>query len=294
MGKDGGVVIVTGAGAGFGRVTALALADAGYTVYGAFRGSRLGFDDVSASLKAEAAAHGSTIETVRIDVTDDASVDAGVSSILAKAGRIVGLVNVAGFGVHGPWETFTVQQFKDQLETNLVGVFRMCLAVAPTMRAQKSGTIVNFGSDAGIKAGFWEVAYSASKYGVEGMSLGMRLESQQFGIRVCVVEPGWFSGTDYDLASVSTVDWDDPQGPYGPLVKTFVTNQAKVEGGKPGKEQVADKVVELIRSDDPPFRSPVGCSPVRTVEESDADYERRVFAFYGIEEFRSPALRSQR
>lgn len=183
-------MIVTGAGAGFGRVTALALADAGYTVYGAFRGSRLGFDEVSASVKAEAAANGSTLQTVQIDVTDDASVDAGVSSILARAGRIDGLVNVARFGVHGPWETFTVQQFKDQLETNLVGVFRMCLAVAPTMRAQRSGTIVNFSSDAGIRAGFWEVAYSASKYGLEGMSLGMRVESQQFGIRVCVVEAG--------------------------------------------------------------------------------------------------------
>jgi hypothetical protein len=65
-------------------------------------------------------------------------------------------------------------------------------------------------------------------------------------------------------------------------------NQPKVESGKPGLEAVARRVAEIIEDDDPPFHNPVGCAPVRVGSESDAEYEERVFAFYGLERFRSP------
>jgi NAD(P)-dependent dehydrogenase (short-subunit alcohol dehydrogenase family) len=189
-------------------------------------------------LEAEAAGLEGSIESVWLDVTDDASAQQCIAAVMDRAGGIDALVNVAGFGIRRPWPTISVEQFKSHLETNLVGMYRMCLAAEPIMRERSGGWIVNVSSDAGIKSAFWEVAYSASKYGVEGMSLGMRLDSQQFGIRVCVVEPGWYAGTEYDLRMISTIDWENPEGPYAELVRMMYENQPKVEAGKPGLEAV--------------------------------------------------------
>jgi NAD(P)-dependent dehydrogenase (short-subunit alcohol dehydrogenase family) len=284
----GKVALVTGASSGFGRLTALELARRRWRTFGAFRGTAGSFDEASAALRDSAGEHASNIETVRIDVTDDTSVTDGVRSVHERAGRIDALVNVAGYGVHGPWPTMSVADFKAQLETNLVGIYRTCLAVEPIMRSQGEGWIVNVSSDAGIRTAFWEVAYSASKYGVEGMSLGIRLESAHVGIRVSVVEPGWFKDTNYEEAMVSTVDWDEPTGTYADLVRVMVENQGKVEWGKPGAEQVGLRIADLLEMDDPPFRNPVGASPVRQDDIPVEDYERQLFEFYSMQDFRGP------
>jgi NAD(P)-dependent dehydrogenase (short-subunit alcohol dehydrogenase family) len=288
MDRSGRVALVTGASAGFGRLTSLELSRRGWRVFGAFRGSFGGFEARAASLSEAARAKGGSIECVRLDVTDDASVADGVRRVLDATGRIDALVNVAGFGVHGPWPTISVTRFKEQLETNLVGMYRMCLAVEPIMRSQGAGWIVNVSSDAGIRTAFWEVAYSASKYGVEGMSLGMRLESAHAGIRVCVVEPGWYKDTDYEAAMISTVDWAHPEGPYAELVRVMGENQPKVESGKPGAERVGQRIADLLETDDPPFRNPVEPSPVRRDDISLEEYERELFEFYSLEAFRGP------
>jgi NAD(P)-dependent dehydrogenase (short-subunit alcohol dehydrogenase family) len=285
------VVLVTGASAGFGRATAIELATRGWRVFGGFRGSRGGFDARAAALDAACRERGASLTSVPLDITDDASAIAAVARVAEATGRIDALVNVAGIGVHGPWPTISVADFERQLDTNLVGTYRMCLAVEPLMRTGGGGHIVNVSSDAGIRATFWEAAYSASKYGVEGMSLGMRFESQQFGIRVCVVEPGWYADTEFEEAMVSTVDWERPEGPYADLVRTMGENQPKVEGGKPGLEAVALRIADLLEMDDPPFSSPVGASPLRTEDIPIDEYERRVFAFYDLERFRGPWAR---
>jgi NAD(P)-dependent dehydrogenase (short-subunit alcohol dehydrogenase family) len=290
---DRRVALVTGASAGFGRATALELAARGWRVFGGFRGSRGGFGARAAAVREAAAGRGCVLECLPLDVTDDTSVASAVETVLGAAGRLDALVNVAGVGVHGPWPTIGVADFQRELDVNLVGSYRMCLAVEPSMREHGGGWIVNVSSDAGIRATFWEVAYSASKYGLEGMSLGMRLESQQFGIRVCVVEPGWYAGTEYEDAMISTVDWSAPSGPYADLVTTMVENQARVESGKPGLEAVALRIAELVEMDDPPFRSPIGASPLRTSVVPDDEYEREVFAFYGLGRFRGPWVRER-
>lgn len=292
MDVAGRVALVTGASSGFGRLTALELARRGWRTFGAFRGTAGSFDAASAELREAAGGDAANIETVRIDVTDDASVTDGVRSVHEHSGRIDALVNVAGYGVHGPWPTISVADFKAQLETNLVGMYRMCLAVEPIMRSQGAGWIVNVSSDAAIRTSFWEVAYSASKYGVEGMSLGMRLESAHVGIRVSVVEPGWYKDTNYEEAMVSTVDWDQPTGTYADLVRVMVENQGKVEWGKPGAERVGQRIADLLEMDDPPFRNPVEASSVRRDNVPVEDYERELFEFYSMQEFRGPWTRA--
>lgn len=288
MDVAGRVALVTGASSGFGRLTALELARRGWRTFGAFRGSAGGFDAATAELREAAGSSSTNLETVRIDVTDDASVTEGVRSVHDRAGRIDALVNVAGYGVHGPWPTISVADFKAELETNLIGMYRMCLAVEPIMRSQGAGWIVNVSSDAAIRTAFWEVAYSASKYGVEGMSLGIRLESAHVGIRVSVVEPGWYKDTNYEEAMVSTVDWDHPTGTYAELVRVMVENQGKVESGKPGAERVGQRIADVLEMDDPPFRNPVEASSVRRDDIPVEDYERELFEFYSLQDFRGP------
>ena len=294
MERTGRVALVVGASAGFGRATALELAKRGYRVFGGFRGTLGCFEERAQALREAAAGVGGGIEAVALDVTDGASVIRAVEEVHDRADRIDALINVAGIGVHGPWPSIDVESFRRQLETNLVGMYRMCLAVEPIMRAQGGGHIVNVSSDAGIRAAFWEVAYSASKYGVEGMSFGMRLESQQFGIRVCVVEPGWYSDTEYEQRMISTVDWDNPEGPYADLVRTMGENQPKVETGKPGAEAVGIRIADILEEDDPPFQNPVGASAVRTAGYPNWEaYEDRVFEFYSLERFRGPWARDR-
>ena len=173
------VALVTGASSGIGEATALRLQAAGYTVYGAAR--RV---DRMAGL-AIAGVH-----VVAMDVTDDASMVAGMATILEEAGRIDVLVNNAGFGSYGALEDVPMDDARYQFEVNLFGLARLTQLALPTMRQQRSGRIINISSVGGKiyePLGGW---YHATKFAVEGLSDSLRLELAPFGIQVVVIEPG--------------------------------------------------------------------------------------------------------
>jgi NAD(P)-dependent dehydrogenase (short-subunit alcohol dehydrogenase family) len=168
------VVLVTGASSGIGRACAEHLAGSGYSVYGASRHP----------------AAGSGVESIAMDVTDDASVRDAVACIIDREGRIDILVNNAGVALAGAVEDTTVHEARKQFEVNFFGVLRVCRAVLPTMRQQRSGYIVNIGSIAGLVAVPYQGFYSASKFAMEGLSESLRLEVSRFGIHVVLIEPG--------------------------------------------------------------------------------------------------------
>jgi NAD(P)-dependent dehydrogenase (short-subunit alcohol dehydrogenase family) len=279
------VVLVTGASEGIGRQIALTLAARGYRVFAGIRASRGRNATRVAELERLAAAGGVTLEIADMDVTDEASVVAAVRAIVEQAGRIDGLVNNAGFGVIGPWESTTVDDVKRQFDTNTFGVFRVSKAVAPTMRAQGSGTIVTISSDAAMRVGLFESVYAASKFAVEGLSQGMRWELRQFGIKVCVVNPGWFT-TNFPNSMIANSDLLQPGGPYQPLVEHLREVRPRKESPRDDLEVVADRVAALLEMDDPPFRNPVAASPLRAAQLTDEEFERRLFDFYEMEAFR--------
>jgi NAD(P)-dependent dehydrogenase (short-subunit alcohol dehydrogenase family) len=276
------VAIVTGAGTGFGRSTAIQLARNGYRVFAGMRDTTGRNAAQVESLEREKLA----ITAIEMDVTDDASVDRAVAVALEQAGRIDALINNAGYGIHGPWELMTIEMAKAQLETNFFGAFRAAKAVVATMRTQRSGTIVGISSDVAINMSFLESMYAASKWALEAMSLGMRYELQQFGIRVCVIEPGLYTGTEYDHKLKTNIDYEHPTGPYAPLVERFDRAWREGEQNHPDIDDVARAVLALLESDDPPFRTRVGAELPRTAELSDADYEEFLFKHFGMEEFR--------
>ena len=184
------IALVTGASSGIGEDTARRLQALGYIVYGAARRT-----DRLETLAADG------IRPLAMDVTDDASMTAGVNRILEETGRIDVLVNNAGYGSYGAIEDVPIDEARRQFEVNVFGLARLTQLVAPHMRAQGSGTIINISSMGGrltTPLGGW---YHATKYAVEALSDALRMELRPFGIDVVVVEPGGIRTEWYAIAA---------------------------------------------------------------------------------------------
>lgn len=172
-----GVALVTGASTGIGYVTATALQNAGFRVFGTSRGLTAQRSD--------------GVSMLTCDVTDDASVAKLVDDVLAKAGRIDLLVNNAGMGLLGGAEESSMTQAKSLFDVNVFGVFRVTNAVLPAMRRQGKGRIVNLSSVQGFIPAPYFALYSSTKHAIEGYSESLDHELRAFGIRVSLVEPAY-------------------------------------------------------------------------------------------------------
>lgn len=181
------VAIVTGASGGIGEATARALQAAGYQVFGTYR--------------RPPATKLAGVEYLACDVTSDASVEAAVAQVLAKAGRVDLLVNNAGVGLIAGAEESSLEQAKSLFDVNLFGVFRTTKAVLPTMRQQGSGRIVNISSVMGLIPAPFMALYAASKHALEGYSESLDHEVRATGVRVVLIEPAYtrtaFEGNVY-------------------------------------------------------------------------------------------------
>jgi short-subunit dehydrogenase len=131
------------------------------------------------------------VEVIKLDVTDDASATEAVHLVLHKAGQLQALVNNAGYALMGALEETSIQEAREQFETNFFGVLRMVNAVLPAMRQQASGHIVNISSVVGVIPQPYMGIYAASKHALEGYTETLDHEVRQFGIRVSLVEPGF-------------------------------------------------------------------------------------------------------
>jgi NAD(P)-dependent dehydrogenase (short-subunit alcohol dehydrogenase family) len=172
------VALVTGASSGIGEETARGLAQAGFTTYGAAR--RV---DRMAGLAAEG------VHVFGMDVTDDASMVAGVERILAEQGRIDVLVNNAGYGSYGAVEDVPITEARRQFEVNLFGLARLIQLVLPGMRERGSGRIVNVSSIGAVIYEPFGAWYHATKNAVEGFSDSLRVEVAPFGVDVVIIRP---------------------------------------------------------------------------------------------------------
>ena len=164
MSRQKKVVLVTGASSGIGFDAAQDLAACGHKVYAGARRTEL-----MEPLKANG------IEVMRLDVTDEQSMQTCVDEVLRREGRIDVLVNNAGYGYFGAVENVAMEEARRQLEVNVFGLARMCQLVLPTMRKQGSGRIVNLSSVAGRSVIYFGGWYHVSKYSVEALSDAMRM-----------------------------------------------------------------------------------------------------------------------
>ena len=177
--KNNKVILLTGASSGIGYDTAVALAQQGHKVYAAAR-----------RVERMEPLRQYGIVPLKMDVTDEASMQEGVKTLLDAEGRIDVLINNAGYGYFGAVENVPMDDARNQMEVNVFGLARLCQLVLPTMRAQHSGRIINTASVAGRSVFYYGGWYHVSKYAVESLSDAMRMELKPFGIDVVIIEPG--------------------------------------------------------------------------------------------------------
>lgn len=184
------IAVITGTSSGFGLLTSIELAKAGYRVVATMRdlSKRTKLDEESAS-----AGVADKIDVRALDVTLSSHVTTVVDTVARDYGRIDLLVNNAGFAVAGFAEDIKLEELRLQLETNFFGAVAMTKAVLPTMRKQRSGHIIQMSSIVGLQGSVTISSYAASKHALEGWSESLRLEVNALGIKVVLLEPGAFA-----------------------------------------------------------------------------------------------------
>src|SRR4051812_48215876 len=242
------IAIVTGCSTGIGFATALRLAREGCRVYATVRSE--------ASGAALVAAGGDLpLSLLIVDVDDDASVAAGLASVVDAEGRVDVLVNNAGIVMSGDVEGMPLATFQAVMNTNLWGTLRCIQAVLPTMREQRSGCIANVTSIAGRVAAAGQGAYAASKWAAEALSEVLASEVAPFGIRVAVIEPGVVETAIFEKAIREPIDFESP---YFPI--TFRTARFLMAGAATpsSPDDVAEVIWQAVTTDEPVLRITVG------------------------------------
>ncbi len=242
------VIIITGASAGIGKAAALQLIREGHIVYGAARRLDKMQDLVQAGGHA-----------LPLDVTDHEQIKVSIAQVLDEQGRIDVLVNNAGFAIWGSVENTSYEDAKRQYEVNVFGLAEMTKAVLPSMRAQRSGKIINVSSVGGkiySPLGAW---YHSTKHAVEGFSDCLRLEVKQFGIDVVIVEPGAIL-TEFGDVMSSNFEEAAKDGPYQALALTVeaVQKNSYEQGNSSPPSVIGNVIAKIIKTRRPRTRYAAG------------------------------------
>ena len=251
-------VLITGCSSGIGRATAERLAASGWRVYASAR-----------RLEAIAELADRGCRTLALDVCDEQSMAEAVRTVADAEGAVGVLVNNAGYSQSGAVESVPIERIRRQFETNVFGLIRMCQLVAPGMRAQRWGRIVNIGSMGGKLTFPGGGVYHATKYAIEALSDALRFELRGFGIDVSLVEPGLIRTRFGEAASASisaaTPEDEGSSGPYSHFNRQVarITEEA-YEGPLArlgaGPDAVAETIATALSAKRPKPRYPVTAS----------------------------------
>lgn len=251
--------LITGASRGRGRAFARAALERGDRVAATVR-------DVT-SLDGLAAAYPESLLVLPLDVTSREAVRAGVAAAEERLGGLDVVVSNAGYGHFGAVEELTVDELRDQLETNLFGTLHVTQAVLPGMRSRGQGHLVQISSIGGVGAFANLGAYHASKWALEALSESLAAEVARYGIHVTIVEPGGF-GTD----------WAGPSArhsaalpAYDPMRAGAAVRRSAQAPGDPAAAAAA--LLEIVDAPQPPLRVLFGAQAHGIVR---GIYERRL------------------
>ncbi len=248
------VVLITGCSSGFGLASALAFARSGDTVYASMRNLTK-----AAPLRQAAAKEALTISVVGLDVTKPATFAAVIESIVSEAGGLDVLVNNAGVLRSGAFEDLDEAALREVMETNFFAPLLLTQAVLPQMRKQRRGYVIMISSLSGIAGLPGDVAYTASKFAVEGATEALRHEVDRWGIKLALVQAGLYATRIFDASMPADVvlPASYPQNsPYRLLVEHRLRElRARLpKAFDPGI--VGDLLVKISRSDGRQLRWP--------------------------------------
>jgi len=244
------VAVVTGSSSGIGYETSLALARDGFHTFATVRSVKKAQKIVTIAKKENL-----NIEIIELDVNDEKSIKSAFDQIVSKKQRIDVLVNNAGWALFGSLEDVPVNDFRAQFETNFFGIISIIQKVAPIMRKQGSGIIVNISSVAG-KIGFpGSSAYISSKFALEGLSESLRYELGQFGVKIIIIEPGVIKTNLFSSMKIAEPKTDSPYKEITEKVIMGVKMMAEL-GTHPS--EVASTILKAIKETNPRPRYIVG------------------------------------
>jgi len=245
--------LITGCSSGFGLRTAIELARRGHQVVATLRVPAR--DD---ALRAACDVAGVDVQVVALDVDDEASVLAGVTSAVQHLGGLDVVVNNAGIEVRGPVALVSDEEVRRQFETNVFGLLRVVRATVPHLQRSEAGVVVNVSSIAGVIARPFAGIYAASKHAVEAISEALHFELGLDGIRVHVVQPGQFPTALAGNTTTAAAFTPDSEGLWS--IAESIERRAKgLSGDEPADpELVARTIADLVDDPDAPLRTPVG------------------------------------
>ncbi|MFA8324484.1 oxidoreductase [Burkholderia ubonensis] len=206
---------------------------------------------------------------VELDVTDEAQAKAAVRAAVEKFGRVDVLVNNAGFGLLGAVEESADKDVRRMYDTNVFGLLNVTRAVLPTMRANRSGHVINISSIGGYRAAAGFGVYSSTKFAVEGITEALHAELQPLGVHATVVEPGYFRTDFLDASSLVVAsdvidDYDETSG----AIRRKAVQMNHNQPGDPAK--LAAAMITLVDAPNPPLRLPLGTDTLAAIAAKNA------------------------
>lgn len=248
------VALVTGASSGFGLLAAVELARRGLRVFASMRDPARA-DRLRAALDEASLA----AEVMQLDVTRGDHIEEAVSSIEQVAGGVDVLVNNAGYGLGGAVEDLSMEELREQFETNFFGLVALSKRVLPGMRERRRGRIINLSSIAGRVALPGVAAYCSSKFAVEGFSEAMRHELLPFEVYVSLVEPGTFRTDIFERNRRIAARASDPASAWAEMTrKISAIVDGRVEKSTADPRDVARVIAEIATAARPRLRYLVG------------------------------------
>lgn len=264
------VALVTGSSSGIGFATALALARDGYYTFASMRDTKK-----SAKLEEAAKKENLPIEIMELDVNKEESIVSAIKKIISDKKRLDVLVNNAGYGQFGCTEDVSIDDFRKQFETNFFSVVRIIQEVAPIMRNQKSGIIVNISSVAGRMGLPGSPAYISSKFALEGLGECLRYELGQFGIKSTLIEPGVIKTNFFESMKIPDSK-TDPK--YKELTEHILSGLKMMVQMGTEPSQVADVIIKAIHDKEMQPRYIVGTDAAMFMEakkmKTDMEFEK--------------------
>ncbi|MCE9560111.1 MAG: SDR family NAD(P)-dependent oxidoreductase [Armatimonadetes bacterium] len=261
------VWFITGSSSGFGRELVVQALANGDKVIATLRKPEVLSDFVAENPE--------NLLALRLDVTRSEESTAAVQAGLDKFGRIDIVVNNAGYGLIGTIEEATDEQIQAQYDTNVFGVIKVLRAILPVFRKQKSGLIMNISSVAGFASFPSTGIYASTKFALEALSESLAYENAQFGVKVCIVEPGAFR-TEFQKGSLRLAENRMPE--YSETCDGFLEYIADLatnpSAGDPQKAAV--EMIRVAHMDNPPLRLPLGVDAVTRMERKLAEVSANV------------------
>ena len=273
------IALITGSSSGIGFETSLMLARNGIYTYATMRNLSKSQEILDIAKK-----ECLPLKVLTLDVTDEKSTKNAIDMVMHEQNRIDILVNNAGYSLVGALEQISMDEIKEEFETNFFGIIKLIQKVLPQMRKQQSGRIINVSSLAGRIGLPLASAYVSSKFALEGLSESLKYEIQDFGIYVILIEPGVIKtnfiknlkiGKQVITSENGDVNTSSADLPYADISQKRISAfKPRFEKGSSPKE-VADTILEAVTSDNPKFRYIVGqdASKLMEIRKNTSDEE---------------------